>query len=98
METDPNIWEKRGIEIPPGWHATMKRLSALTGVGLKYLYALALDRLMSDPDFSGLSEAASSLQRISRKDLRDLARRHTVEALNKRHEKQRRRKPSAKKM
>jgi hypothetical protein len=92
METDPSIWEKRGIEIPPGWHAAMKRLSALSGVGLKYLYAVALDRLMSDPDIDGVSEAASSLQRISRKDLRDLARRHTPEAVNARSQKRRGRK------
>ena len=87
MDTDAKSWDKRAIEVPPGWHAAMKRLSVLTGMSVKYLYALALDRLMSDADLDGMADAASKLQRMGRRNLQDLSALHTADTLNKRYEK-----------
>ena len=97
MKNDPYPWEKRGVEIPPGWHASMKKLSKLTGVGLKYLYALALDRLLSEKDYEQIGEAASVLQRRCRQDLDQVAERHTSEIVEARYKAKKPKPKSAKK-
>lgn len=79
-------WEKRGIELPPGWHGAMLKLSELTGVSLKYLYTLAVDRLLADASIEGVEEAAWNIQRLARKELSELSQRHTAEQVEKRTE------------
>ena len=84
METETTPWDKRSIEIPPGWHKAMRRLSASTGVALKYLYSVALDRLLRDENFEIIEEEASVLQRRARKDLTEVSGSHTPETVEKR--------------
>lgn len=87
MDSKDVSWDKRSIEIPPGWHEAMHKLSDLTGVGLKYLYTLALDRLLSDDGFETIEEAGSSLQRRSKKDLTTVSECHTAQSIESRFEK-----------
>ncbi len=77
--------EKLTIELPPGWHGAMQKLSEKTGVSLKYLYTLAVDRLLSDPKTEAVEEAAWDIERRMRKDLQALAARHTANQIAERY-------------
>ncbi len=79
-------WEKPSIELPPGWHSAMQELANLTGdVPLKYVYAVAIDRFLSDSDLESIEDAVWAMQRRSRKDLGQVAARHTAEDVQNRH-------------
>ena len=85
MSNESHGWEKRSVELPPGWHAAVLKLSELTGVKLKYLYSVAVDRLLAESDVAGIEEAAWTLQRRSRKDLGRVASSHNAAAIERRH-------------
>ena len=62
-------WEKLSVELPPGWHETMQKISELCGeVPLKYLYAIAIDQFLSNGDLAAIEEAAWDMHRKSRKE------------------------------
>ena len=86
MSSEHETWEKRGIELPPGWHAALLKLSELTGVSLKYLYTVAIDRLLTDADVEGVEEAAWNIQRRAKKDLQRVGARHTPGDVEKKHQ------------
>ena len=77
--------EKLTFELPPGWHAAMLEISNATGVSLKYLYTLAVDRLLSDRDVVCINKDAWDLVQNMRKDLRGVGSKHKKEALQKRY-------------
>ncbi len=77
--------EKLTVELPPGWHGAMQKLSEKTGVSLKYLYTLAVDRLLSDPKAEAVEEAAWDIERRMRKDLQALGARHTANQIAERY-------------
>ena len=85
MSIDRGKWEKRGIELPPGWHDVLLKISEVTGVSLKYLYTVAVDRLLSDDDIKGIGKEAWDVRRDTSTDLEEVSARHTVEAFEKRH-------------
>lgn len=84
MEPHPKP-EKLTVELPPGWHGAMQALAEKTGVSLKYLYTLAVDRLLADPDAHGVEEAAWEIERRMRKNLRSLGARHTADEIARRY-------------
>ena len=84
MESQTNT-QKLTIELPPGWHAAMQEIADATGVSLKYLYSLAVDRFLSDRDVEGVDKDAWALEKGMRKDLKGLASKHKKETLQKRY-------------
>lgn len=77
--------KKLTFELPRGWHAAMQQISDNTGVSLKYLYSLAVDRLLSDMDAKGVEEAAWEIERRMRQDPRALSARHSPDEVGKRY-------------
>ena len=63
----------------------MQRISKTTGVSLKYLYTLAVDRLLGDTDAKGVEEAAWEIERRMRQDLRGLSAKHMPDEIGKRY-------------
>lgn len=83
--------EKLTVELPPGWHAAMQALAEKTGVSLKYLYTLAVDRLLADCDTHAVEEAAWDMERRMRKNLSGLGARHSADEIARRYSDQRKR-------
>lgn len=77
-------WDRRSIEIRPGWHAVVQELSVQTGVSLKYLYTMAVDRLLTKVDIERMTKEAWDLQRDTKRDLAAVAARHTPDSIPKR--------------
>ncbi|MCG8408058.1 MAG: hypothetical protein MI923_22900 [Phycisphaerales bacterium] len=77
--------ERITITLPPGWHAAMQEIADATGVSLKYLYSLAVDRFLGERDVEGVDKDAWALLQDMRKDLKGVASKHKKEALQKRY-------------
>jgi hypothetical protein len=78
MSTD-ETWEKLSIELPPGWHAAMQTVAKLTGgVPLKCFYAIAVDQFLTKLDPNKIEEEAWVMHRQGRKDIGEIASRHSA--------------------
>lgn len=78
MNGDSEKWERVSIELPPGWHDVLVKLAGLSGLKLKYLYTLAVDRLLADSDIHMVIEDAWTTERQAKSDLARVARSYTV--------------------
>jgi hypothetical protein len=84
MEPEP-AWEKPSIELPPGWHEAMQEVARMAGgVALKYVYAVAIDRFLSDRDVKAIEDAAWTMQRRARKDLKRVSEQHSAKEIEER--------------
>jgi hypothetical protein len=83
MYEKAEAWERRSIELPPGWHALITKLSKHGRVNLKYLYSVAIDRMLTKGDFDQIVEAALDLERRARRDVARVGARHRRETIEK---------------
>ena len=83
MYETANAWERRSIELPPGWHALITKLSKHGRVNLKYVYSVAIDRMLSKGDFGDIVEAALELERRAKRDVARVGACHRPETLEK---------------
>jgi len=83
MYDEGEIWERRSIELPPGWHGVMTELAQAGRVKLKYLYSVAIDRMLRQGDFDRIVKAAWDLDQQAREDIRRVGVRHRRETVEK---------------
>lgn len=78
-------WDKLSVELPPGWHETMQKVSELCGdVPLKYLYGVAIDQFLTNGDLATIEEAAWAMHRHSKKDVSKISSLHKAGEIEKR--------------
>lgn len=91
MRSEPT-WEKPSIELPSGWHAAMQKMAEMAGgVPLKYVYVVAIDQFLSTANVEAIEDAAWTMHRRTRKDLRQVASLHSPDDVEKRVKAPRRR-------
>lgn len=87
MNGETEKWDRVSIELPPGWHGVLVKLSDLSGLKLKYLYTLAVERLLVDSDIRRVIEDAWTTERRTRSDLGRVGRSFTAAGLEERFRK-----------
>ena len=85
MNGEAEKWDRVSIELPPGWHAVLVKLSDLSGLKLKYLYTLAVERLLDDSDLRRVIEDAWTTDRRTKTDLAQVGRGYTPAKLEERY-------------
>ncbi len=90
-------WDRRTIELPPGWHDLIKELKneAQPTLKMKYIYTLAVEQMLAGGDVEAIVEGAWKLERECREDLSAVENRHAkaFRAAIERYRKKRRAKP-----
>ena len=86
MQNRGEIWERRSIELPPGWHDVLTELSRLSGVKLKYLYSVAINQMLTDADFDQIVKAAWDLHRQTGEDITRVGACHRPDTVQKWHQ------------
>ena len=84
MNGETQKWDRVSIELPPGWHDVLVKLSDLSGLKLKYLYTLAVERLLVDSDIRRVIEDAWTTERHTRGDLGRVAGSYTAAEMEER--------------
>lgn len=75
IETD---WDRRTIELPPGWHELINELAkgAQPKLRMKYIYTLAVEQLLASDDLGAIVERAWEIERECRENLDAVGKRH----------------------
>ncbi len=75
IETD---WDRRTIELPPGWHELINELArgGQPRLRMKYIYTLAVEQLLASGAMGAIVERAWEIERECREDQDAVGKRH----------------------
>ena len=86
MDGEPKPkWYRCSTELPPGWHEGVGAVAEACGMKLKYVYMVAVDRLLREKDASGVADAVWQMQRGTATNFKGISASHSVDELRKRY-------------